>query len=69
MSHPCQYKVFKRVKGKTRKEMVASFAERADAVIWAIQASKGRYNYVDIDVVVYNHNGRVYCRFHRGAEA
>lgn len=69
MSHPCPFKVFKRIRGDSRKHMIARFAELADAVNWAIECSSGRFGWSggnQVQVIVYGSDGRVSARFKRG---
>lgn len=64
---PLPYKVFTRAVGQ-RREMVAGFATRSDAVKWAIEISQFRLVYSDKTVQVHNSDGRIFAKFRSGVE-
>ena len=65
--NPCPFKVYKRVKGESRKLMIARFASKVDAVNYAYDASRGRFlRFQQMDVVVVYDYGRVALRLNQG---
>jgi hypothetical protein len=69
MSHPCQYKVAVRTRRGPAKgqKTIAQFADRTDAMNFGYQKSKARFGHSsNIDVVVYDLQGRVYRRIRQG---
>jgi len=66
MSHPCQYNVYLRAKGEAKKIMLASFADRTDAVNFAAEKSKGQYNAPNLRVDALNYDRKIFMSFREG---
>jgi len=66
MTHPCPYKVYLRIRGETKKTMIARFRERVDAVNYAYAHSKGRYAAFPKSIVVYDLDGKIFCKCEQG---
>ena len=61
-----KYKVYARLKGDRQKEALAMFADRTDAVNYAISHSSGKYNNPIQRITVYDMTDRrvfrTYCQ-------
>jgi len=68
MTHPCPYKVYLRIRGETKKTMIARFRERVDAVNHAYADSKGRYAALFQSVVVYDLDGKILIKCEQGCK-
>ena len=68
MRHPCQYPVYLRRVGETKKIMLAVFADRTDAVNFAYGKSRGQYNGPRDHLLVLNQDRKIFMKLRQGAQ-
>lgn len=66
MAQNLDWKVYHRVRGETKKTMIAKFREQVDAINYAYDQSGGKYNQNGISILILSPQGRVVMRFSEG---
>jgi hypothetical protein len=66
MSNPCQFNVYLRIKGEKKKEMLASFAGRTDAVNFAFEKSNGQFSSPNFTLLALDLDRTIFQKFIQG---
>ncbi len=67
--NPCQYNVYLKTKGDNKRKMLASFADRTDAVNFAFAESDGRYDSPEYTLIALDIDRKVFRKYNQGCNA